>query len=49
MFIPYYNSSADHERTRAIDSTVLVLSVYAENAADCILGVNILSIFFKIL
>lgn len=39
MFIPYYNSLTDHERTRAIDSTVLVLTVYAENASDCILGV----------
>uniref|UniRef100_A0A915CVK4 Huntingtin n=1 Tax=Ditylenchus dipsaci TaxID=166011 RepID=A0A915CVK4_9BILA len=38
MFFEYFVSPVDHERARAIDSTVLVLHVYAENAADCVLG-----------
>lgn len=40
MFISYYGSAADHERARAVESTVLVLQVYAENAVDYTLGVK---------
>ncbi|KAI1730707.1 maestro heat-like repeat-containing protein family member 2A [Ditylenchus destructor] len=38
VFWPSYGSTVDHERARAIDSTVLILHVYSENAADCTLG-----------
>ncbi|CAI5439279.1 unnamed protein product [Caenorhabditis angaria] len=35
---PYYGKSADHERLRAVDSTVLILRVYYECANDISLG-----------
>ncbi|CAB3408544.1 unnamed protein product [Caenorhabditis bovis] len=38
MLQSYYGSQADHERSRAVDSTVLVLRVYYECAEDITLG-----------
>uniref|UniRef100_A0A915AX96 HEAT repeat-containing protein 7A n=1 Tax=Parascaris univalens TaxID=6257 RepID=A0A915AX96_PARUN len=38
LFQPYYSSAADHERTRAVVASVLVLRVYFENATDFSLG-----------
>lgn len=38
VYIQYYGSAHDHERARAVDSTVLALQVYFENATDCPLG-----------
>ena len=38
IYIQYYGSAHDHERARAVDSTVLALQVYFENATDCPLG-----------
>ncbi|VDK28699.1 unnamed protein product [Gongylonema pulchrum] len=38
MFQPYYASAADHERLRAVDATLRVLTVYFEHARDFALG-----------
>ncbi|CAG9530361.1 unnamed protein product [Cercopithifilaria johnstoni] len=38
LFQPYYASTADHERLRAVDTTLLVLMVYFEHATDFALG-----------
>ncbi|TKR59593.1 hypothetical protein L596_029241 [Steinernema carpocapsae] len=38
MLIPYYGSVADHERLRAVDTTVLVLRVYLDTATDIAIG-----------
>ncbi|CAI4226789.1 unnamed protein product [Auanema sp. JU1783] len=35
---PFYGKSAEHERSRAIDTTVLILRVYYEYAEDIVLG-----------
>lgn len=42
LFQPYYASAADHERLRAVDATLRVLTVYFEHATDFALGVSIL-------
>ena len=38
MFQTFYSSASDHERIRAIDTTVLILQVYLNNATDTKLG-----------
>ncbi|VDK72692.1 unnamed protein product [Onchocerca ochengi] len=38
LFQPYYASAADHERLRAVDATLRVLTVYFEHATDFALG-----------
>ncbi|KAI6225611.1 Maestro heat-like repeat-containing protein family member 1 [Aphelenchoides besseyi] len=38
MFQPFYGSSSDHERIRSVESTVLILQVYLDNAVDTKLG-----------
>uniref|UniRef100_A0A915PME6 HEAT repeat protein n=1 Tax=Setaria digitata TaxID=48799 RepID=A0A915PME6_9BILA len=38
LFQPYYASVADHERLRAVDATLRVLTVYFEHARDFALG-----------
>ncbi|MFH4977538.1 hypothetical protein AB6A40_004247 [Gnathostoma spinigerum] len=35
---PYYASLADHERSRAVEATLVVLNVYFEHATDLALG-----------
>eukprot|EP00080_Pristionchus_pacificus_P007115 PDM67135.1 hpo-27 [Pristionchus pacificus] len=38
MLRPFYNRSGDHERSRAVDLTVVVLRTYYEHASDIKLG-----------
>ncbi|CAD5208908.1 unnamed protein product [Bursaphelenchus xylophilus] len=38
IFQPYYSSLADHERSRSIETTVLILQVYSNDPRDCTLG-----------
>ncbi|KAK6107053.1 hypothetical protein QQG55_26690 [Brugia pahangi] len=38
LFQPYYASTAGHERLRAVDATLRVLTVYFEHATDFALG-----------
>ena len=42
MLQPYYGSTAEHERSRAVDATLLVLRVYLVEASDIVLGVSLL-------
>lgn len=38
VFKEYFSSPNDHERTRAIELTVLALSIYLQKANDIVLG-----------
>lgn len=40
MLRPFYNRPGDHERSRAVDLTVVVLRTYYEHASDIKLGVS---------
>ncbi|CAD5206176.1 unnamed protein product [Bursaphelenchus okinawaensis] len=38
IFHPYFSSLADHERSRSIETTVLILQIYSSDPKDCTLG-----------